>query len=156
MHPCIGIQRVHNGSRLHLMHRSAPRRWWQWTQYWWSRIGASRLAVVDDAALASQEVDSSKRVGGSLTVPVSGFAAADSSSSMACLFAGSLVVDTTDDGCSMARCHAALHRGPCSRVTPAELTPDALHVRQQATKPLAAGRPQSLIHGHGVSARRCR
>ena len=39
-----------------------------------------------------------------------------------------------------------MQRGPCSRVTPAEMPPEALHVRQQATKPAAAGRPQPLIH----------
>ena len=160
MHPCIGIQRVHNGCRLHRMHRSSPRRWRQLTQYWWSRMGASRLAAADDAddaAGASLDVGSSTGVGGSLTVPVSRLAAADGSSSMACLFAASHVVGSgAGVGCSLARCHAALQRGPCARVTPAELPHDELHVRQQAAKPVAAGRPQTLIHRRLVSPRRCR
>ena len=160
MHPCIGIQRVHNGCRLQRMHRSSPRRWRQLTQYWWSRMGASRLAAADDAddaAGASLDVGSSTGVGGSLTVPVSRLAAADGSSSMASLFAASHVIGSgAGDGCSLARCHAALQRGPCSRVTPAELPHDELHVRQQAAKPVAAGRPQPLRHRRRVSPRRCR
>ena len=93
----------------------------------------------------------------SLTVPVSRLAATDGSSGMACLFAASHDVGSgAGVGCSLARCHAALQRGPCSRVTPAEMPPDALHVRQQAAQPVAAGRPQPLIHRSRVSARRCR
>ena len=127
----------------------------------WSRMGASRLAAADDAddaAGASLDVGSSTGVGGSLTVPVSRLAAADGSSSMGVsrLAASPVVGSGAGDGCSLARCHAALQRGPCSRVTPAEMPPGKLHVRQQAAKPSAAGRPQPLIHRRRVSPRRCR
>ena len=48
------------------------------------------------------------------------------------------------------RRNAALQRGPCEEPLV------ALHVRQQALKPVEAARPQPLAHGHWASSHRCR